>query len=131
VNDMARLKTTGIDHVNLEVRDLDETTDFYAALLGFEVMEDMPEHNGRIIGNEWAKLAIYESEDFRRQGNESGFAHVSFHIENFDEITAVCDSLNIPVKYGGAVQWPRSHSIYIDDPNGYEIELAEVWGGGL
>lgn len=131
MTDMAILKTTGIDHVNLEVRDLDETTDFYSGLLGFEVMEDMPEHNGRIIGNEWAKLAIYESADFRRDGNESGFSHISFHIENFNDIAGICDRLNIAIKYGGPVQWPRSRSIYIDDPNGYEIELAEVWGGGL
>jgi lactoylglutathione lyase len=34
-------------------------------------------------------------------------------------------------KYGGSVQWPKSRSVYISDPNGYEIELAEIWGGGL
>jgi len=125
------LKTTGIDHVNLMVRDLDETTDFYAGLLGFEVLEDMPEHNGRIIGNEWAKLAVYESYDFRHDRNLSGFAHVSFHIENFNDITSRCAELGVTVKYGGPVQWPQSRSIYVDDPNGYELELAEVWGGGL
>lgn len=125
------LKTTGIDHVNLMVRDLDETTDFYAGLLGFEVLEDMPEHNGRIIGNEWAKLAVYESDGFRHDRGRSGFAHVSFHIENFDDITARCRQMGITVKYGGPVQWPRSRSIYVDDPDGYEVELSEVWGGGL
>jgi hypothetical protein len=29
------------------------------------------------------------------------------------------------------VAWQKSRSIYIKDPNGYEIELSEVWGGGL
>jgi len=125
------LKTTGIDHVNILVRDLDETTDFYAGLLGFEVLEDMPDHNGRIIGNEWAKLAVYESDDFRHDRNRSGFTHVSFHIENFDDITTRCEELGVTVKYGGPVQWPRSRSIYVDDPDGYEVELSEVWGGGL
>jgi len=128
---MALLRTTGIDHVNLQVRDLDETTEFYAALLGFEVMEDMPEHNGRIIGNDRAKLAVYENGDFVHDREGSGFAHVSFHIENFEDIAARCTELGITVKYGGPVQWPRSRSIYIDDPNGYEVELSESWGGSL
>lgn len=128
---MIMLKTTGIDHVNLEVRDLDETTEFYAALLGFEVLEDMPDHNGRIIGNEWAKLAVYEAEDFHYDPGSSRFAHVCFHIENFDDIVDHCAALGIRIKYGGPVRWPRSRSVYVDDPNGYEVELSEIWGGGL
>jgi lactoylglutathione lyase len=128
---MGLLRTTGIDHVNLQVRDLDETTGFYATLLGFEILEDMPEHNGRIIGNERAKLAVYENRNFVHDRDNSAFAHVSFHIENFDDVIGRCRELGIPVKYGGAVQWPHSRSIYIDDPNGYEVELSESWGGGL
>lgn len=128
---MSLLRTTGIDHVNLAVSDLERSTAFYRALLGFEVLEDMPEHNGRIIGNREAKLAIYATPGFRHDGAADGFAHVSFHIANFDAITDACARMDIPVKYGGPVQWPHSRSIYVDDPDGYEIELSEVWGGGL
>jgi hypothetical protein len=31
----------------------------------------------------------------------------------------------------GVVQWEKSRSVYILDPNGYEIELSEIDGGGL
>lgn len=125
-----KLKTSGIDHVNLQVRDLDESCRFWESLLGFQVLEDMPDQGGRIIGNSKAKLALYENTNLS-QDRKDGFSHVSFHIDNFEEAEAVCEKLGIQVMYGGSVQWPRSRSVYISDPNGYEIELAEKWGGGL
>lgn len=127
---MSPLKTTGIDHLNLTVKDLAETVRFWQQLLGFQVLEDMPDLDGVIIGNEEAKLALYEDREFQKTEN-SGFSHMSFHIENFDDIIPLCEQLGITIKYDGVVQWPHSRSIYIEDPNGYEFELAEVWGGGL
>ena len=124
------LKTTGIDHVNLSVINLEESCTFWKKLLGFKTLEDMPEENGKIIGTNKAMLALYESPEMVRRG-ESGFAHVCFHIENFSEIEATCAEHGIEVLYGGIVNWPKSRSIYVADPNGYDIELAEVWGGGL
>lgn len=62
---------------------------------------------------------------------KGGIAHFGFNIENFDEIMEKCKTLGIEVLYDGPVQFERSQSIYIKDPNGYEIELSEVSGGGL
>lgn len=125
-----KLETSGIDHINLQVRNLDESCRFWHELFGFEVLEDMPIDGGRIIGNANAKLALYEDSSLAGVGKK-GFAHVSFHIENFEEVETCCRELGIEIKYGGSVQWPQSRSIYISDPNGYEVELAEIWGGGL
>lgn len=125
-----KLQTSGIDHVNLQVRDLDESCKFWHDLLGFDVLEDMPSQRGRIIGSSKAKLALYENPNLCSD-HEDGFSHVSFHIENFDEIEKHCAKLGIEIKYNGTVQWPKSRSVYISDPNGYEVELAEKWGGGL
>jgi lactoylglutathione lyase len=125
-----KLKTTGIDHVNLSVINLEASCTFWKQLLGFEVLEEMPEEHGRIIGTREAKLALYESPDMAKQV-KGGFAHVCFHIENFDEAEAACTELGIAILYGGVIKWAHSRSIYIADPNGYEVELAEVWGGGL
>jgi catechol 2,3-dioxygenase-like lactoylglutathione lyase family enzyme len=127
---MVMLKTTGIDHINLEVINLDESVKFYQQLLGFDVLEEFSEPKGKIIGIKQAKLALYETADLTQYHN-SGFSHIGFHIENFDEAENQCQKMGLSIKYGGAVQWPKSRSIYITDPNGYEIELTEVWGGGL
>jgi catechol 2,3-dioxygenase-like lactoylglutathione lyase family enzyme len=124
------LIVSGIDHINLQVRNLKESCDFYFLLLGFVLLEDMPESKGRIIGSATAKLALYENPNLDNE-DKSGFSHVSFHINNFQDCEALCNSLGIDISYGGVVAWQKSRSIYIKDPNGYEIELSEVWGGGL
>lgn len=124
------LKTTGIDHINLEVIDLEQSVNFYRKLLGFEVLETFSEPKGQIIGLKQAKLALYETARFTTY-EKCGFSHISFHIENFNDIENKCQEMGLTIKYGGLVQWPHSRSIYIEDPNGYEIELAEKWGGEL
>ncbi len=124
------LITTGIDHLNLDVIDLGESCKFWNELLGFEVLEEIPEQNGKIIGVKSALLALYERPGMQKY-EKGGFAHVSFNIQNFNDIEERCRELGIGIKYGGAIQWPQSRSIYIEDPNGYDIELSEVWGGNL
>lgn len=124
------LKTDGIDHINLMVIDLEETTLFWNKLLGFKILEEMPYEKGRIIGNKSAMLAIYEIPKMEKV-QKSGFAHISFHINNFDDIERILEKMDLKMKYNKVFNWKKSRSVYIEDPNGYEIELAEKWGGGL
>lgn len=124
------LKVNGIDHINMQVRDLEQSIRFWHDLFGFELLEAMPEHNGAIIGCPHALLALYENKDLDLTIPQ-GFSHFGFHIDNFDEVLAACQALGIKVEYDGEVQWPKSKSIYLSDPNGYEIELTNRWGGGL
>lgn len=124
------LTPTGIDHVNLQVINLEATCAFYRELFGFSVLEDIPEQHGRIIGNDRVKLAVYETPGMKRY-QKVGFAHFSLHLDNFGDVEAKCAAMGIPIQYDGVVDWAHSRSYYINDPNGYEIELAEVWGGGL
>ncbi len=127
---MSMLQTTGIDHLNLEVADLKKSVEFYEKLFGFEVLEDCPADNGKIIGTKAAKLCLYETPGFQEY-RKVGLHHIGFNIENFDDVERRCAELGIDVMYGGTVNWPGSRSIYIQDPNGYELELTEVWGAGL
>jgi catechol 2,3-dioxygenase-like lactoylglutathione lyase family enzyme len=128
---MTALQTTGIDHLNIEVADLDKTVAFYKALLGFEVLEELPADNGKIIGNDNAKLCIYEAAGFSGYKNKVGLHHIGFNIKNFDDVKTRCDELDIKILYGDVVRWPGSQSFYIKDPSGYELELTETWGAGL
>lgn len=121
------LKTTGIDHLNLTVKNLEESCQFWKNLMGFETLEEIPEQNGRIIGNKYALLALYEDPDLNNY-QKKGFNHLSFHIENFNDIEKKCQEMNLNIEYGGVLKWKKSRSIYFNDPNGYEVELSEVWG---
>ena len=124
------LIVNGIDHLNMEVINLNETLEFYNQLFGFTVLKEQPEENSKIIGNETVKLCLYEIDDFKGY-TKKGFHHFGLHIENFEEIMRKCADMGIEIFYGGPLKWEKSTSIYIKDPNGYEIELTEVFGGGL
>lgn len=124
------LIATGIDHLNLEVRNLAETVKFYSDLFGFEVRKEQPEQNSKIIGNDKIKLCLYEVAGFEKY-QPVGFHHLGINVENFDEVIAKCEEMNIEILYGHAVEWEKSSSVYIVDPNGYEIELTKVFGGGI
>ena len=124
------LNVNGLDHLNFEVKNLEESVSFYNQLFGFVVLKDQPDQNSKIIGNEKVKLCIYEIEGFKGY-SKKGFHHFGLHIENFDEVLTKCEEMGIKIYYNGPIKWEKSTSVYIQDPNGYEIELTENFGGGL
>ena len=129
---MNSLKATSIDHVNMKVKNLEQSVKFYKNLFSFEIKQeenvnklDVPSN---IIGNDAIKLCMYEVPDMSPEG---GIAHSGFNVENFNEIIEKCKEMRVEVLYDGVVDWEKSKSVYIVDPSGYEIELGEVSGGGL
>ncbi|KEQ56995.1 Metallothiol transferase FosB protein [Marine Group I thaumarchaeote SCGC AAA799-E16] len=127
------LKATSMDHVNMNVRDLSKTVEFYKNLFGFEVRKEDNSPNkldapSKIIGNDSIKLCLYEDPQVTPTG---GIAHFGFHVENFEDIIQKCNELGVEVLYDGPVDFEKSRSVYIKDPTGYDIELSEVSGGGL
>jgi len=130
IEENMKLVTTGIDHLNLEVFNLVETIQFYKTLFGFEIRKNQSDQNSAIIGNDFIKLCLYEVEGFTKY-EKKGYHHFGFYIENFDEILAKCEEMDLHIYYGGVLKWENSESIYIQDPNGYEIELSKNYGGGI
>jgi len=124
---MSYLKALSIDHANMNVKNLDESVEFYSTLFGFEMKKDQPEQNSMIIGNQSIKLCLFEQPELVYT---QGINHIGFNIENFVEIVEKCKEMKIKMPYG-VVEWESSRSVYVVDPNGYELELSEVQGGGL
>lgn len=118
------LNISHADHLNLNVKNLDQTIQFYHKLFGFEVREQ-GEHNGNpyaIIGKERVFfLCLYE------RGEVSQLGHIGLHVKNFDEVEKVLKELGVKIEI--EYEYPESRSIYINDPNGIEIELSENFGG--
>jgi len=127
------LKAVSMDHVNMNVKDLEKSVEFYKNLFGFQTRKEDNSPNkldvpSKIIGNNSIKLCLYEDPQMSADG---GIAHFGFHIANFDQIMDKCKEFNVEVLYGGPVEFEKSRSIYIKDPSGYDIELSEISGGGL
>ena len=129
---MKNLNATSIDHVNMKVKNLEKSVEFYKNLFGFEIKQEENANKldapSKIIGNNSIKLCLYEVPDMSPEG---GIAHFGFNIANFNQVIEKCKELGVEVLYGGIVDWERSKSVYIVDPSGYEIELGEISGGGL
>ncbi|MBT3984492.1 MAG: VOC family protein [Bacteriovoracaceae bacterium] len=129
------LSVSGLDHLNLNVVNLQESINFYNLLFGFEVKEQGISASGSsyaIIGaSDAAYLCLYENLDRPVEGDRSKkyLNHLGFHVSNYGHVKAALDKLNIPIEqeYG----YEKSNSIYVLDPSGIEIEISEKFGGDL
>lgn len=128
------LNIKGIDHINLNVTNLSKSIDFYTKLFGFHIAEKgLSPISGAeyaIIGHSnKAFLALYLSD------KASELNHIGFNVENFDDVMQIVKEQGLKVgPYGdenGVVNYPKSKSIYIYDPDNIEIEISSHFGGGL
>ncbi len=121
------------DHLNFNVINLNESIRWYRELFGFEVKQqgqsgDTPY---AIIGlPRVLYLCLYESLKEKPKAN-GYFNHLGLNISDFEETKKKLQEKGIPILYGGEVDYGKSQSLYIADPNGIEVELSKVFGGGL
>ena len=126
------IKVNSIDHVNMDVKNLQKSLDFYKSLFSFEEKE-------RGTGREqrpWAIIGIsgklmyclYETD---QTVTASNVKHIGLNVDNFDQTLETLKAKNIELLYGGVTRYPKSRSLYIEDPDGNEIEISEFIGGGL
>lgn len=129
------IKVNRMDHVNMGVISIAKTAKFYRELFGFEEKERGTGSDGEpyaIIGAaDKIYLCIYEYGALPMPDDHLYIAHFGFHLDDFDQALQELRERGIKLGYGGVVQQGKSRSMYITDPNGYEIELAEKLGGDL
>ncbi|MCP4248877.1 MAG: VOC family protein [bacterium] len=123
-----------LDHLNLTVRNFDETVAFYGRVFGFELVEE----NVRDDGVRWgvirageAMLCIYEHpgaehlDRFTRLDRGlHGLNHFALRITDGAAFEAVARREGLELHHGGRVRYPHSDSWYVTDPTGYEIEVS-------
>ena len=124
-------------HTMLRVNDLDESLRFYCDVLGMRLLRRKDYPGGRFtlafVGygaeNEQAVIEMTHNWDTERYDLGTGFGHVALGVED------ICDAVEKmraqgakvtrepgPMKHGGSV------IAFIEDPNGYKIELIELRG---
>jgi len=134
------MSVTHLDHLNLTVRDFEETASWYGRVFGFEVVERETDAQGRpwgVLRAGDALLCIYEHKDFRFEDSDArgarhvhGINHFGLRITDRDAWEQTMAREGIEPEYGGPVSWPHSTAWYIQDPTGYAIEGA-LWDEGV
>ncbi len=124
---------TRVDHINMTVKELDRSAEFYRSVFGFE-----PKESGVRNGRRWAILGVpdrlylclYETGESAQAEDGKRVNHFGFHVEGFDGVEQSLRAMNVAIDHG-PVDYGGSRSLYVIDPDGYEIELSERLGGGL
>ena len=129
-----RAKVRHLDHINMTVRDLARSLDFYRELFGFEVQERGTREDGvpwSIVRSGSAMLCLYELPDlpsgpaYPERPVQQGMSHFALRIENGDAFARLLAEREIPLLFGGPIRWPHSTSYYLADPTGHHIEVVQ------
>ncbi len=129
------MRLTGIGHVLIAVHDLARSKDFYTGVLGFEVLEDDPEHGGLFLtlgeGSHVIDLVPMGGlpppvvpQSLADLKPSLGIAHVAFPVASAGELRqAYFELTDRKVRVLAAVDHESQESIYFCDPDGNVLEI--------
>ncbi len=121
-------------HTRMRVSNLDDTIRFYTQVLGLEVVERKTSPRG----SQLAFLKVPNSDElieltsFPASGPvhvQPDLVHLAFQVDNLDRAMALLTAQGVPVTDGPTRTSSGSRFIFIDAPDGYEIELIERSAG--
>ena len=124
------MKVKKLLHTRMRVSDLDQTIQFYTNVLGLEVLERKTSPRG----SQLAFLKVPNSDElieltsFPPSGPvkvQEDLVHLAFQVESLDEAIASLNSKGVKVTDGPTQTSSGSRFIFIDAPDGYEVELIE------
>ncbi len=151
------IRPSGLNHLVLNVRDLEESHQFWTELIGFKQVGELhataerpnppkmrfysADHDG--LDNHHDLALVENTElpappaEWNMFGGVSAVNHIAITLPNREawlQQLAFLQSRN--VKFGRRVDHGMTHSLYISDPNGYGVELLyelprAVWGGDI
>jgi lactoylglutathione lyase len=114
----------------MRVSDMDETIRFYTTVLGLEVMERKVSPRGSHL----AFLKTPNSEElielcsFPPSGPvkvQEDLVHLAFEVDDLDQTIATLNEQGVKITDGPTRTSSGSRFIFIDAPDGYEVELIE------
>ncbi|MDX2250793.1 MAG: VOC family protein [Nitrospira sp.] len=124
------MKVTKLLHTRMRVSNLDETIRFYTTVLGLEVIERKTSPRGSHL----AFLKVPNSDElieltsFPPSGPvkvQEDLVHLAFQVESLEDTMASLTAQGIRITDGPTASSSGSRFIFIDAPDGYEIELIE------
>lgn len=124
------MRVTKLLHTRMRVSDMEQTIAFYTNVLGLEVLERKTSPRGSHL----AFLKVPNSEElieltsFPPSGPvkvQEDLVHLAFQVESLDDTIASLTAIGVKITDGPTQSSSGSRFIFIDAPDGYEIELIE------
>ena len=124
------MKVKKLLHTRMRVSDLDQTIQFYTTVLGLEVLERKTSPRGSQLA--FLKVpnseALIELTSFPPSGPvkvQEDLVHLAFQVDNLDDTIASLNAKGVKITDGPTQTSSGSRFIFIDAPDGYEVELIE------
>lgn len=124
------MKVKKLLHTRMRVSNLDETILFYTTVLGLEVIERKTSPRG----SQLAFLRVPNSDElieltsFPPSGPvkvQEDLVHLAFQVDNLENTITALSQKGVKITDGPTQTSSGSRFIFIDAPDGYEIELIE------
>jgi lactoylglutathione lyase len=124
------MKVKKLLHTRMRVSDMDQTINFYTSVLGLEILERKVSPRGSNL----AFLKVPNSEElielcsFPSSGPvriQEDLIHLAFQVDNLDDTITTLTAQGIAITDGPTTTSSGSRFIFIDAPDGYEVELIE------
>ena len=124
------MHVTKLLHTRMRVSDIDQTINFYTTVLGLEVMERKTSPRGSHL----AFLKVPNSEELIELASyppsgpvkvQEDLVHLAFQVENLEDTMRDLTVKGVRITDGPTQSSSGSRFIFIDAPDGYEIELIE------
>jgi lactoylglutathione lyase len=124
------MKVKKLLHTRMRVSDMDQTIGFYRDVLGLEVLERKTSPRGSHL----AFLAVPNSQElielcsFPPSGPvtvQEDLVHLAFEVDDLDETMQELAKKGVKITDGPTRTSSGSRFIFIDAPDGYEVELIE------
>ena len=121
-------------HSMIRVNDLEESIKFYSEVLGMKLLREKEYPEGKFslaflgYGNETETTVIELTYNWDTKDYEHGnaFGHIAIEV---DDIYKVCEEIKSKgvkvIRDPGPMMGSRLLLAFIEDPNGYKIELIE------
>ncbi|HVB05156.1 MAG TPA: VOC family protein [Acidimicrobiales bacterium] len=118
------LRTAGVHHVSINVKDVGEAIRFYTEVLGLPLRTDRPDF---AFGGAWIDVGDQQLHLIEGEVPEARGQHFAFAVEDLDAAVAGLRVAGIEITDPRPVG-PRRQSFF-SDPAGNYLELLEVGSG--
>ncbi|MDP3090022.1 MAG: VOC family protein [Nitrospira sp.] len=124
------MRVTKLLHTRMRVSDMEQTIAFYTGVLGLEVIERKTSPRGSHL----AFLKVPNSDElieltsFPPSGPvkvQEDLVHLAFQVDSLDDTIASLTAKGVKITDGPTQTSSGSRFLFIDAPDGYEIELIE------